>query len=75
MGDRRLITVFGATGAQGGGLARSILEDRDGPFTVRAVTRDPGSKAAQALAAVLEADAWARDVAETMLAETAVAGA
>ena len=51
MGAKKIITVFGATGAQGGGLARSILADRDGPFAVRAVTRDPASKAAQALAA------------------------
>jgi uncharacterized protein YbjT (DUF2867 family) len=48
---KKIITVFGATGAQGGGLARSILEDRDGPFAVRAVTRDAGSPAARALAA------------------------
>ena len=51
MSARKIITVFGATGAQGGGLARSILEDRDGPFAVRAVTRDTASTAARALAA------------------------
>jgi hypothetical protein len=34
--------VFGATGAQGGGLVRSILQDRDGPLAVRAVTRSQG---------------------------------
>jgi uncharacterized protein YbjT (DUF2867 family) len=51
MSTKKIITVFGATGAQGGGLARSILEDRDGPFAVRAVTRDAGSGAARALAA------------------------
>ena len=51
MGERKIITVFGATGAQGGGLARAILEDRDGPFAVRAVTRDPASPAARRLAA------------------------
>ena len=50
MSDRKLITVFGATGAQGGGLARSILADPDGPFAVRAVTRDTASPAAKALA-------------------------
>jgi uncharacterized protein YbjT (DUF2867 family) len=48
---RKIITVFGATGAQGGGLARAILADRAGEFAVRAVTRNPGSDAAKALAA------------------------
>lgn len=46
-----LITVFGATGAQGGGLARALLRAADRPFRVRAVTRRPGRAAAQALAA------------------------
>ena len=36
---KKLITVFGATGAQGGGLARAILADISGEFSVRAVTR------------------------------------
>lgn len=49
--SKKLITVFGATGAQGGGLARSILADTGGNFAVRAVTRKPGSDAAKALAA------------------------
>jgi len=40
MPDKKIIAVLGATGAQGGGLARSILNDRNGPFTVRALTRD-----------------------------------
>jgi len=47
----KLITVFGATGAQGGGLARAILEDRDGGFAVRAVTRRVDSDKARALSA------------------------
>jgi len=51
MNPKKIITVFGATGAQGGGLVRAILEDRDGPFAVRAVTRDASSNAARALAA------------------------
>jgi uncharacterized protein YbjT (DUF2867 family) len=45
-----LITVFGATGAQGGGLARALLQAADRPFRVRAVTRRPGSASARALA-------------------------
>ena len=47
---RPIITVFGATGAQGGGLARAILADRDRPFALRAVTRKPDGDQAQALA-------------------------
>ncbi len=41
MADKKLIAVVGATGAQGGGLARAILADPDGGFAVRALTRDP----------------------------------
>ena len=41
MSTPRVIAVLGATDAQGGGLARSILADAAGPFTVRAITRDP----------------------------------
>ncbi len=51
MSDKKIITVFGATGAQGGGLVRAILADKDGGFAVRAVTRDPSSDKAKALIA------------------------
>lgn len=50
MTDKRVIAVVGATGAQGGGMARSILDDPEGRFACRALTRDPGSDAARALA-------------------------
>ena len=50
MSDKKIITVFGATGAQGGGLVRAILADTGGNFSVRAVTRDPNSDKAKALA-------------------------
>ncbi len=46
----KMIAVVGATGAQGGGLARAILADPEGGFAVRAITRDPGSERALALA-------------------------
>jgi uncharacterized protein YbjT (DUF2867 family) len=46
----RLITVFGATGTQGGGLARALLADPQHRFRLRAVTRKPHGAAAQALA-------------------------
>ncbi|GAA0292303.1 NmrA/HSCARG family protein [Kineococcus aurantiacus] len=47
MPDQRLITVIGATGTQGGAVARALLAD--GTFAVRAVTRDATSAKAQAL--------------------------
>ncbi len=40
MSDRRVIAVLGATGAQGGGLVRAILNDPNGGFTARALTRN-----------------------------------
>ena len=52
MSDKKIIAVFGATGAQGGGLARAIAADRSGPFTARAITRHPESDKAKALAAL-----------------------
>ena len=42
----KLITVFGATGAQGGPIARALLENS---FRVRAVTRNVDSDKAKAL--------------------------
>jgi len=52
MSQKKIITIFGATGAQGGGLARAILNDKNSEFAVRAVTRDPDSENASALAAM-----------------------
>ena len=51
MQDKKIIAIVGATGAQGGGLARAILDDPDGGFAVRAITRNVGSDKAKALAA------------------------
>ncbi|GAB3665858.1 NmrA/HSCARG family protein [Echinicola sediminis] len=60
MSDKKIITVMGATGAQGGGLARAILQDKNSEFAVRAVTRDRHSDKAKELAKmgaeVIEAD-------------------
>src|ERR1700744_3379831 len=46
----KIIAVTGATGAQGGGLVRAILDAPDAGFTARAITRNPESEAARALA-------------------------
>jgi uncharacterized protein YbjT (DUF2867 family) len=50
MPDKKIIAVVGATGTQGGGLARAILADPSGGFGVRAITRDPNKDNAKALA-------------------------
>ena len=48
--EKKIIAVVGATGAQGGGLVRAILNDKKGGFAARAITRDPKSDKAKALA-------------------------
>lgn len=49
----KLITVFGATGNQGGSVIKAILNDAvlSKEFKIRAITRDVNKPAAQALAA------------------------
>ena len=74
MTDRKLITVFGATGAQGGGLARAILDDPQGGFALRAVTRHVDSDKARALAAA-GAEVVAADLDEPGSVERAMQGA
>ena len=74
MSQRPLITVFGATGAQGGGLARAILGDPQGRFRVRAVTRKPQSPAALQLAAA-GAEVHAADLDDAASLKAAMRGA
>lgn len=50
MEKKKLIAVVGATGAQGSGLCRAILNDRDGGYGVRALTRNTESAKAKELA-------------------------
>jgi len=50
MSEQKIIAVVGATGAQGGGLARAILDEADAGFSVRALTRNPDSDKARELA-------------------------
>ncbi|MEX2496812.1 MAG: NmrA/HSCARG family protein [Woeseia sp.] len=56
----KTIVVVGATGAQGGGLARAILDDAASDFRVRALTRNPNSDKARELrgrgAEIVQAD-------------------
>lgn len=52
MPEKKIITVIGATGAQGGGLVRAIQNDAAGGFTARAVTRNVNSDKAKALATI-----------------------
>ena len=49
MNQVKTIAVVGATGAQGGGLARAILADREGGYRLRAITRNVDSDKARAL--------------------------
>jgi len=50
MAAKKIIAVVGATGAQGGGLVRAIVNDKSGAFTARALTRDVNSSKAKDLA-------------------------
>jgi uncharacterized protein YbjT (DUF2867 family) len=72
--QKKVIAVVGATGAQGGGLVRAILADRNGPFRARALTRHPNSDKGKALAAQ-GAEVVAADLDEQASLERAFAGA
>jgi uncharacterized protein YbjT (DUF2867 family) len=49
---KKIIAVAGATGSQGGGLVRAIMADKNSGFTARALTRNPNSDKAKALASL-----------------------
>ena len=49
MNNDRVICVVGATGSQGSGLVHAILNDTNGGFSVRALTRDINSDKAKEL--------------------------
>ncbi len=74
MADKKIIAVMGATGAQGGGLVRAILDDPSGEFAARAITRDVNSEKAKALARA-GAEVVAGDVDDAASLERAFAGA
>lgn len=72
--DKKIIAVVGATGAQGGGLVRAIMEDTGAGFTARALTRNPDSEKARELAA-LGAEVVQVDVDDPASLQAAFAGA
>jgi uncharacterized protein YbjT (DUF2867 family) len=74
MADKKIIAVVGATGAQGGGLVRAILDDSSGGFTARALTRDVNSDKAKALA-TLGAEVVSADLDDAASLKRAFAGA
>ncbi|MCS3798004.1 NmrA/HSCARG family protein [Niastella sp. OAS944] len=74
MPSKKIITIFGATGAQGGGLAHAILQDKNSEFAVRAVTRDVNSDKAKELAQ-LGAEVVAADIDDRQSVENALRGA
>src|SRR5579863_815010 len=74
MADKKIIAVLGATGAQGGGLVRAILADKNGGFAVRAITRDVNSDKARELAKA-GAEVVAGDVDDLESLRKAFAGA
>jgi uncharacterized protein YbjT (DUF2867 family) len=74
MSPKKVIAVVGATGAQGGGLVRAILNDKTGEFAARAITRDAGSPKAKELAK-LGAEVVVADVDDVESLKRAFAGA
>ncbi len=74
MAEQKIIAVFGATGSQGGGLARAIAADTGGPFRARGITRRTDSEKARALAA-LGIEVVAGDADDPPSLERALAGA
>lgn len=74
MADKKIIAVMGATGAQGGGVVRAILRDKAGGFVARAITRNPKSEKARALATA-GAEVVAADASDSKSLERAFAGA
>ncbi len=74
MAEKKIIVVAGATGAQGGGLVRAILNDPQGGFAVRALTRDVNSEKARELAS-LGAEVAAADIGDDSALAKAYEGA
>ncbi|KAF2112779.1 hypothetical protein BDV96DRAFT_614183 [Lophiotrema nucula] len=64
MSERKIITVFGATGTQGSSVLRSLAANKTTPFSLRAITRNPSSSASKSLVDscpdidIVKADGW-----------------
>ncbi len=74
MPDKKIIAVFGATGSQGGGLVRAILNDPNSGFTARVLTRNVASPKAQEFARQ-GAEVVATDIDNPGSVKNALAGA
>lgn len=74
MSETKIIAVTGATGAQGGGLARAILANPSSGYVLRAITRNPESEKAKALAEA-GAEVVAADIDDVESLKAAFAGA
>jgi len=74
MTEKKVIAVVGATGAQGGGLVRAIVNDASSGFVARALTRDVNSDKAKALVK-LGAEVAAADLDDVESLKRAFAGA
>jgi len=74
MAEKKIIAVVGATGAQGGGLVRAIVNEPNSGFTARAITRDISSDKAKELAK-LGVEVVAADIDDVESLKRAFAGA
>ena len=74
MPDKKVIAVLGATGAQGGGLVRAILNDPNGGYAARVLTRDVNGAKAKEFAR-LGAEVVAVDIDNTESLKKAFSGA
>ncbi|KAL3848421.1 hypothetical protein ACJMK2_019279 [Sinanodonta woodiana] len=72
MASKKIVVVFGASGAQGGSVARALLQNPS--FAVRAVTRDLDGKGAQELKK-LKIDVVKGDIDDQESLKKVVAGA
>jgi uncharacterized protein YbjT (DUF2867 family) len=72
--DKKIIAVVGATGAQGGGLVRAIVNSPGSGFVARALTRHANSDKARALAK-LGVEVVAADLDEPDAVKRALSGA
>src|SRR5215469_9167032 len=48
--SKKIVSVIGATGVQGRSVVNALLKDKDNEYSIRAITRNPDSERAKALA-------------------------